>query len=146
MEWSKADLDKTRPSTRVTVTHVGMPVSSCCSKRLAAEPCKQSLPPSLPYNVGMTNGCPSQQNPTLARKPASRISLIVSQSCDPRLGKRASSVRLVRFIFHPRVCRDPVDLPGLASIVGERLFKAGRIRPDVRDDEQDHRCRWIAYH
>src|SRR5260370_851949 len=56
----------------------------------------------------MTNGWLSTQNPTQARKPASKIWLIVSQSCDPLSGRRRSSVRFVRFIFHPCVRRDPV--------------------------------------
>src|SRR5260370_23974062 len=80
----------------------------------------------------MTNGWLSTQNPTQARKPASKIWLIVSQSCDPLSGIRRSSVRFVRFIFHPCVCRDPIHFPSLASIVRERLFKAARIRSDVR--------------
>ena len=33
MEWSKADRDKTKPSTRVTVMHAGMPISSSPSIR-----------------------------------------------------------------------------------------------------------------
>jgi len=40
MEWSKADRDRTNPSTTVTVTQAGMPVSSSRNMRLAAEPCK----------------------------------------------------------------------------------------------------------
>src|SRR6266576_832327 len=83
----------------------------------------------------MTNGWPSKQNPTLARKPASRISLIVSQSCDPLLGIRASSVRLVRFIVHPCVGRNPIHFPRLASILGECLFKTARLRSDIRYNE-----------
>ncbi len=42
-------------------------------------------------------------------------------------------MRLVRLIFHPRVCRDPVHFPGLASIVRECLFETARIRSDARD-------------
>src|SRR6202035_573922 len=44
-------------------------------------------------------------------------------------------MRRYRFIFHPRVGRDPVDLPGLASVVREGLLEMARRRSDVRDDE-----------
>src|SRR5260370_26650006 len=85
----------------------------------------------------MTNGWLSTQNPTQARKPASKIWLIVSQSCDPLSGRRWSSVRFVRFIFHPCVRRDPVHFPSLASIIRERLFKMARIRSDVRNNNSN---------
>src|SRR5918998_4645816 len=48
---------------------------------------------------------------------------------------RQSSVRFVRSIFHPRVRRDPVDFPGLAPVVRERLLEPDGIGRDVRDDE-----------
>src|SRR5712692_8169514 len=85
----------------------------------------------------MTNGWPSTQNPTQARKPASKIWLIVSQSCDPRSGMRRSSVRFDRFIFHPCLVRNPVDFPGLAAIIRERLLKVGRIRGDIRPNKSN---------
>src|SRR5260370_38949662 len=85
----------------------------------------------------MTNGWLSTQNPTQARKPASKIWLIVSQSCDPLSGRRRSSVRFVRFIFHPRVRRDPVHFPSFDSIIRERLFKIARIRSDVRNNKSN---------
>src|SRR5260370_37222804 len=85
----------------------------------------------------MKNGLVSKQNPTQARKPASKIWLIVSQSCDPLSGRRRSSVRFVRFIFHPCVRRDPVHFPSLASIIRERLFKMARIRSDVRNNKSN---------
>src|SRR5260370_28455292 len=44
----------------------------------------------------------------------SRCSLVVSQSRDPRPGLRWSSMRFITLVFHPRVCRDPVDFPSLA--------------------------------
>src|ERR1700730_4239883 len=61
---------------------------------------------------------------------------------------RRSSVRLVRFIFHPRLIRNPVDFPGFASIIRERLFKVGRILGDVRpsksnQDRSTVRARWF---
>jgi len=40
-------------------------------------------------------------------------------------------MRFIRFVFHPRVCRDPVDFPSPASIFRKRLLKAARIRGDV---------------
>jgi hypothetical protein len=40
-------------------------------------------------------------------------------------------VRLVRFILHPCVCRNPIHFPSLASIVRERLLKVARIRSDA---------------
>jgi hypothetical protein len=46
-------------------------------------------------------------------------------------------MRFIRFVFHPRVCRDPVDFPSLASIFRKRLFKAARIRGDVRYDKSN---------
>src|SRR5215468_749988 len=95
--------------------------------RLAAEPCKYSLSPSRPYSVGMTKGCPSKQNPTWARKPASKIESMVSLSCDPLSGLRRSSVRFVRFIFHPCLIRNPVDFPGFAPILREGLLKVRSI-------------------
>jgi hypothetical protein len=43
-------------------------------------------------------------------------------------------VGLRRFIRHPDLVGDPVGVPGLASIIGERLFKVrharGRVGPD----------------
>src|SRR5713101_6320777 len=96
----------------------------------------------------MTNGWLSKQNPTCARKPASKIWLIVAQSCDPLSGMRRSSVRFDRFIFHPCLVRDPVDFPGLAPIIRERLLKVGRIRGDVRPNKSNQdgsaiRARWF---
>src|SRR5580704_4436214 len=86
----------------------------------------------------MTNGWPSKQNPTWARKPASRISLIVSASCDPLSGMRRSSMRFVRFNLHPCVCCDPIHFPSLASVVGKRLFKVARSWSDVRDNKSNN--------
>lgn len=54
------------------------------------------------------------------------------KSRDPRFGLPWSSMRFISFVFHPRVCRHPVDFPSLASIFRKRLFKAARIRGDVR--------------
>src|ERR1700735_5404149 len=85
----------------------------------------------------MTNGWPSKPNPTRARKPASRISLIVLDSRDPRTGMRRSSVRFVRFNLHPCVGCDPIHFPGLAAVVRKRLFKVARIRSDVRDNKSN---------
>src|SRR5438128_2524602 len=51
-------------------------------------------------------------------------------------GLKAAS-RRVRFIGHACVCRDPVDFPSLASIVGECLFETARIRRDVRNNESN---------
>src|SRR5229473_3732481 len=106
------------------------------------------LSPSRPYSVGMTNGWPSTQNPTQARKPASKIWLIVFQSCDPLPGMRRSSVRFVRFIVHPCLFRNPVDFPGFASIIREGLLKVGGIRGDVRPNKSNQdrsaiRARWF---
>src|SRR5713101_236184 len=67
----------------------------------------------------------------------SRRSLVVSQSRDLRLCLPRTSMRFIRFVFHPRVCRDPVDFPSLASIIRKRLFKAARIRGDVRDNKSN---------
>src|ERR1700677_4896753 len=38
------------------------------------------------------------------------------------------------FLYHARVSRTPVHLPGLAAIVGECLFKVTGIRTDVHPD------------
>src|SRR6266498_52501 len=62
---------------------------------------------------------------------------MVSKSRDPLLGRRRSSVRFVRFIFHSCVYRDPVHFPSLAPIVRECLFKAARIWSDVRHNESN---------
>src|SRR5260370_12123318 len=85
----------------------------------------------------MTKGWLSTQNATCARKPASKIWLIVAYSCDPLSGMRRSSVRFDRFIFHPCLVRDPVDFPGLAPIIRERLLKVSRIRGDVRPNKSN---------
>src|SRR5258708_4272542 len=50
---------------------------------------------------------------------------------------RRSSVRFVRFIFHPCLVRNPVDFPGFAAIIRERLFKVGGIRGDVRPNKSN---------
>src|SRR5580698_4484530 len=49
----------------------------------------------------------------------------------------ASSVRFGRFIIHSRLIRNPVHLPGLASVVGECLLKVGRFRVGVRPDKSN---------
>src|SRR6266404_7296092 len=85
----------------------------------------------------MTNGWPSTQNPTQARKPASKIWLIVSQSCDPLSGMRRASVRFVRFMVHPCLVRDPVDFPSLASIIRVGLFEVGCVRGGVRPNKSN---------
>ncbi len=48
---------------------------------------------------------------------------------------QGNSVRFVRFVFHPCVYRDPVYFPSLAPIIRVCLFKAARIRSNIRDDE-----------
>ena len=40
----------------------------------------------------------------------------------------------IRFIFHARIRRDPIDFPALASIFGERLLEPARIWSNVRPD------------
>src|SRR5260370_10315158 len=67
----------------------------------------------------------------------SRRSLAVSQSRDLRLCLPRTSMRFIIFVFHPRVCRDPVDFPSLTSVFRKRLFKAARIRGDVRDNKSN---------
>jgi hypothetical protein len=47
------------------------------------------------------------------------------------------SVRFARIIVHPGVYRDPVHFPSLTSINREGLFKAARIRSDVRDNKSN---------
>src|SRR6202795_3914836 len=84
----------------------------------------------------MTKGWSSTQNPTLARKPPSKILLIVSQSWDPRSGMRRSSVRFVLFIFHPSVGRDPIHFSSPAPVIREGLLPRARIRSDVGDKIQ----------
>src|SRR5262249_55621673 len=63
--------------------------------------------------------------------------LVVSQSRNPGLDLPPRSVRFVRFVFHPRVRRDPVHFPSLASIIRKCLFKATRIWGDVRDNKSN---------
>jgi len=46
-------------------------------------------------------------------------------------------MRLVGFIVHACVGRDPVYFPSLASIIRECLFKAARIRSDIRHDKSN---------
>src|ERR1700676_1006309 len=50
---------------------------------------------------------------------------------------RRSSLRFVRFIFHPSVGRYPIHFPSPASIIRERLFKTARIRSDVGDNKSN---------
>jgi len=58
--------------------------------------------------------------------------LIGAHFDDQLLSPRQSS--FVGFILHPRVYRDPVDLPGLAPVIRECLFETARIPSDVRPD------------
>jgi hypothetical protein len=56
-------------------------------------------------------------------------------------------VRFDSFIFHQCLVRDPVDFPGLTSVIRERLFKVGRVRGDVRPNKSNQdrsaiRARW----
>ena|SRR6266496_3748112 len=53
------------------------------------------------------------------------------------LGMRQSSVRVVRFITHPRVCGNPIRFPCLTSVVRERLFKVARVGSDIRYHESN---------
>src|SRR5438445_10303684 len=46
-----------------------------------------------------------------------------------------SSSRLARFVLHARVGRDPVELPGLATVVGKSLLEVAGVLRDIRDDE-----------
>src|SRR4029450_11464763 len=46
---------------------------------------------------------------------------MVAKSRDPLLGRPRSSVRFVRFIFHPCIYRDPVYFPCLSAVVRERF-------------------------
>src|SRR5436305_7468924 len=40
-------------------------------------------------------------------------------------------------VAHPRIYRDPIDFPGLATIGGEGLLEPAGFRGDLRDDEPD---------
>src|SRR5438477_10645838 len=42
-----------------------------------------------------------------------------------------------RLPLQPRVRRNPVRLPGLAAVVGERLLESNRVGRERRDDEAD---------
>src|SRR5262245_38593557 len=55
--------------------------------------------------------------------------------------------RITRLILHPRLVGNPVSFPGLASIIGERLFKVRRIRVDVRPDvsNQNRSAIWAGW-
>ncbi len=46
----------------------------------------------------------------------------------------AALARLVRFIFDPFVCVNPIGLPRLTTVVGKGLFKAAGNRSDIRPD------------
>ena len=46
-------------------------------------------------------------------------------------------LRCLGFVFQSGVGCDPVHFPSLASIIGEGLLKAARIRSDVRDDKSN---------
>jgi hypothetical protein len=67
-----------------------------------------------------------------------------ARGCAPHQPRRAAAWRaevallcLCRSFLQPRVRRDPVRLPGFASVVGERLLEVARVGSDVRDDESD---------
>src|SRR5690348_8936778 len=62
---------------------------------------------------------------------------MISQSCDPRSGIRRSPLRLVGFIAYSRLVGNPVDLPCLAAVVGERLFEVRFVRHSVRPYESN---------
>jgi putative flippase GtrA len=47
---------------------------------------------------------------------------------------------LSRRLFHSRLIRDPVDFPGLASIVRVGLLEVRRIRSDVGPNKSDKDC------
>jgi hypothetical protein len=64
-------------------------------------------------------------------------SLVVSHTHDPVIGMWRNSMRLVGFIVHACVGRDPVYFPSLAPIIRECLFKAARIRSDIRHDKSN---------
>jgi len=49
----------------------------------------------------------------------------------------AALVAFVRPIFHSRVYRDPVHLPGLAPIARERLLKSARVGSNVRNNKSN---------
>src|ERR1700744_1564668 len=51
---------------------------------------------------------------------------IVSRGLDT-----ANSVSVISLIFHPGLIRNPIDFPGLATIVRVGLFKMSRIRRDL---------------
>ena len=80
IEWWKAERASTSPSTSVTVTHAGAPVTSAFSMRLAAEPWTTRRSPMRANAVGITNGWPPSTNPTWQMKAASRIAWIVAAS------------------------------------------------------------------
>src|ERR1700679_231947 len=82
----------------------------------------------------MTKGWPSTQNPTQARKPAPKIWLIVSRSCDPLSGRRRSLVRFVGFIGYSCLIGDPVNFPSLTAIIRICLLEVGRTRGDAGPD------------
>src|SRR6267143_5089950 len=63
--------------------------------------------------------------------------LVVSHTHDPVIGMWRNSMRFVGFIVHACVGRDPVYFPSLASIIRECLFKAARIRSDIRHDKSN---------
>ena len=46
-------------------------------------------------------------------------------------------MRFIRFIWHPRLVRNPVHFPSLTSIIREALFKVGRIRGRVRPNKSN---------
>lgn len=50
-------------------------------------------------------------------------------------GMRQTLLRLVRFTHDPGVGRDPIDFPGLASIIGECLLEMTPVRSDIRYDK-----------
>src|SRR2546427_12058448 len=71
----------------------------------------------------------------------SRLRLV--QPCDLLSGSRRSSMGFVRLIVYSYLVRDPVDFPGFAPIIRERLFKVGRIRGDVRPNKSNQDCSTI---
>ena len=71
-EWLNPERAITYPSSRVTVTHTGMPWL-WRSIRLADEPCQYSRSPTRQAIVGVAYGWPSSPvHPTCAMTPASR--------------------------------------------------------------------------
>ena len=99
------------------------------------------------YGQEFVFSLPQQDQPALnaVDKWASRSTLSVSRRVK-KSARIGPSPRLIRLVVYPRLVRDPVDFPGLASVVRERLFEVRFTGGDVptNDIEPGWLCRYRA--